>query len=318
MVPIPSPTHDPGARKTAVGNEPIPTPAQGQSSRLPEKTTDPKLSLGQSRSGSDPNDQGGTGEESDQGADPSQPSDPKRPKNAAGNSGDPGLLTDPSLANDPKQSSKVLGGNGDPAPGTNPILPNDPKQPNDAKGGSGDSGEVYPSSSPSDLISDPSATTISVGDHTVVAGTSGVQVDGVKVKPEGPPAIISGVVAINQGNSIVIAHQIVPLSTPTTPATTNAGRAITPLADGVSVDGVVITAGAAAVAISGTSVSVDSSSQLYLGGVPYLLPTANPASSTTLPNGRVAVPLAHGVSIYGITLTAGAPGSLCLRYGSLP
>ena len=264
MVPIPSPIHDPGARKTAVGNEPMPTPTQGQSSLLPENTTDPKLGLGQSGSGSDPNDQGGTGEESDQGADPSQPSDPKRPKNATGNSGDPGLVTDPSLPNDPKQSSKVLGGNGDPAPGTNPILPNDPKQPNDAKGGSGDSGEVKSSSSPSDPISDPSATTMAVGDHTVVAGTSGVQVDGVKVKPE-VPATISGVVAINQGNSIVIAHQIVPPATPAAPATTIAGHAITPLADGVSVDGAVITAGAAAVAIAGTSVSVDSSSQLYLG-----------------------------------------------------
>ena len=281
MVPIPSPTHDPGARKTAVGNEQIPTPTQGQSSLLPEKTTDPKLGLGQSGSGSDSNDQGGTGEESDQGADPSQRSNPKRPKNAAGNSGDPGLVTDPSLPNDPKQSSKVLGGNGDPAPGTNPILPNDPKQPNDAKGGSGDSGEVNSSSSPSDPILDSSATTISVGDHNVVAGTSGVQVDGVQVKIVGPPATISGVVAINQGNSIVIAHQIVPLSTPAAPATTIASHAITPLADGVSVDGAVITAGAAAVAIAGTSVSVDSSSHLYLGGAPYLLPTANPASPTT-------------------------------------
>lgn len=82
---------------------------------------------------------------------------------------------------------------------------------------------------------------------------------------------------------------------------------ISPLADGVSVDGTVIALGAAAVAISGTSVSIDASNHVYLGGISYLLPTANPAPSTTLPNGAVAIPLINGVSIYGTTLTAGAP-----------
>ncbi len=148
VVPIPSPTPDPGARKTAAGNKPVPTPAQGQNAPSPQKTLDPKLGLGQSGSGSDPSDQG---EQPGQGSNPSQPSDPKQPNNAAGNSGDIGPVTDPSL-------------------------PNDPKQPNDVIGGSADSGEVDPPSSPSDPTTDSSATTISVGDHAVVAGTFGVKV----------------------------------------------------------------------------------------------------------------------------------------------
>lgn len=307
VVAMPSPTLDPAARKTAAGNNLVPPPAQGQISPLPQQTMDPKLGFGQSGSGSDHSDQGGTGEQSSQGADPSQPSDPKQPDSAAGNNGEAGSGTDLSLPNDQKQPSNALGGNGDPAPGTNPSLPNDPKQPNNAMGGSGDSGEVDPSSSPSDPTTDPPQTTISVGDHAVVVGTSGVQVDGVKVKPEGPPATVSGAVAINQGNSIVIANQIVSMSTPTAPATTIFGHAISPLADGVSVDGTVIAPGAAAVAISGTSVSIDASNHIYLGGISYLLPTANPAPSTTLTNGAVAIPLTNGVSIFGTTLTAGAP-----------
>lgn len=307
VVPMPSPTHDPGARNTAAGNNPAPTPAQSQNSPLPQKTMDPPLGLGQSGSGSDPSDQGSTGEQSGQVVDPSQPSDTKQPNNAAGDGGDSGSGTHPVLPNDPNEPSNTLGGDSDAAPGTNPSLPNDPKPPSNAMGGSGDSGRVDSSSSSTDSNTDPPETTISVSGHAVVAGTSGVQVDGVKVKPEGPPATVSGVVTINQGNSIVIAHQIVPISTPTAPTTTISGFAITPLADGVSIDGTVVTPGAAAVAIRGTSVSLDSSSHIYLGGIPYLLPTANPAPSTTLPNGAVAVPLTNGVSVYGTTLTAGAP-----------
>ena len=279
VVPMPGPTLDPGAAKTAAGKNTAPSPAQGQSPPSPEKTVDRKLGSGQSGSDSGHGDQG---EQSGQGAESSQPSDPKQPNNAAGSSEDPGAGKDPSLLNDPKQPSNVLGDNGDPAPGTDPSLPNDPKQPTHE-------------------------TTMIVGDHAVVAGTSGIQVDGVEIKPQGPPATISGVVAINQGNSVVIAHQIILLTTRTASATRISGHAITPLTDGVIVDGTVVTPGATAVAVSGTSVSVDSSSHVYLAGTPYLLPTANAAPSTTLPNGAVAVPLTNGVSIYGTTLTAGAP-----------
>lgn len=278
---MPSPTLDPGARQTAAGKNPAPSPAQGQNPPSPKQTIDPKLGSGQ-------------------GADPSQPSDPKQPNNAAGSSENPGPGKDPSLQNDPKQPSNVLGDNGDPAAGTDPSLLNYPKQP------TGDNGEVDPASSPSTPTIAPETTMI-VGDHAVVAGTSGIEVDGVEIKPQGPPATISGVVAINQGSSVVIAHQIIPLTTPTASATKISGHAITPLADGVIVDGTVVTPGAIAVAVSSTSVSVDSSNHVYLAGTPYLLPTANAAPSTTLPNGAVAVPLINAVSIYGTTFTAGAP-----------
>ena len=289
VVPMPSPTLDPGARQTAAGKNPAPSPAQGQNSPSPEKTIDPKLASGQ-------------------GADPSQPSDPKQPNNAAGSSEDSGSGKGPSWQNDPKQPSNVLGNNGDPAPGTDPSLPNYPKQP------TGDSGKVDPPSSPST----PTPTTMIVGDHTVVAGTSGVQVDGVEIRPQGPPATVSGVVAINQGSSVVIAQQIIPLTNPTASATTIYGHAITPLANGVLVDGTVVTPGAIAVAVSGTSVSVDSSSHVYLAGTPYLLPTANAAPSTTLPNGDVAIPLPNGVSNLRYNTDRWISCSLCLGYGDLP
>ena len=278
---MPSPTLGPGARQTAASKDFAPSPAQGQNSPLPEKTINPKLASGQ-------------------GADPSLPSDPKQPNNAAGSSEDPGPGKEPSLQNDPKQSSNALGDNGDPAPGTDPSLPSDPKQP------TGDSGEVYPASSPSTPTTAPETTMI-VGHHAVVAGTSGIQVDGVGLKPQGHLATISGIVAINQGSSVVIAHQIIPLTTPTASAIKIHGHAITPLAGGVIVDGTMLTPGAIAITVSGTSVSVDSSSHVYLAGTPYLLPTANAAPPTTLPNGGVAIPLTNGVSIYGTTLTVGAP-----------
>ena len=127
---------------------------------------------------------------------------------------------------------------------------------------------------------------------------SGVHVDGVKVQSESPPATTSGAVAINQGSSnVVIAHQIVRMFSATAPASTVAGHAKISLPHGVSIDGTFLTPGAAAVAISNTPVSVDSSNHIHLAGVPCLLPTASPAPSTTLFNGAVAVPLGDGVSI---------------------
>lgn len=151
-------------------------------------------------------------------------------------------------------------------------------------------------------------TTISLASHAVVVGPSGVHVDGVEVNPSQTPTSISGVVAVNQGNSIVVASQIFQLPALPEPApTTIAGQTIVPVANGVSIQGTTVTGTMPAI-FSGTTVSVDKS-HLYIGSKWYRLPTANPAAVMTLVNGAVALPMSNAVSIHGTTLTAGAPAA---------
>ena len=151
-------------------------------------------------------------------------------------------------------------------------------------------------------------TTISLGSHAVVAGPSAVHVDSVQVNPDQAPASISGGAALNQGSRIVVTSQIFHLPAPAEQApTTIAGQTVVPVANGVSLQGSVIT-GTSPVVIAGTTVSVDKS-HLYIGSKSYPLPTANPAPVTTLVNGAVAIPLSNAVLIYGTTLTAGAPAA---------
>lgn len=150
--------------------------------------------------------------------------------------------------------------------------------------------------------------TISLGSHAVVAGPSAVHVDGVQVNPNQAPASISGGAALNQENSIVVASQIFHLPASTEHLSTAiAGQTVIPVANGLSIQGVFVT-GTSPIVISGTTVSVDKS-YLYIGSKSYPLPTTNLAPVTTLVNGAVAIPLSNAVSIYGTTITAGAPAA---------
>lgn len=150
--------------------------------------------------------------------------------------------------------------------------------------------------------------TISLGSHAVVAGPSAVHVDGVQVNPNQAPASISGGAALNQENSIVVASQIFHLPASTEHlSTTIAGQTVVPVANGLSIQGVFVT-GTSPIVISGTTVFVDKS-YLYIGSKSYPLSTANLAPVTTLVNEAVAIPLSNAVSIYGTTITAGAPAA---------
>ena len=142
----------------------------------------------------------------------------------------------------------------------------------------------------------------------MVAGPSGVYVDSVEVNPSQPPVIISGGAAINQGNSIVVANQILHLPTLTQQSPTiMAGQTVVPIAKGVSIQGKSVT-GTSPVVISGTTISV-AGSHLYIGSKSYPLPTANPTPVATLVNGATAHLISNAVSIYKTTITAGAPAA---------
>ena len=96
-----------------------------------------------------------------------------------------------------------------------------------------------------------------------------------------------------------------PLPAATAQVTTISGYAMQTGTDGVSIEGTIVTIGAAPFRVSGISVSVDSSSQVYLDGTPHQLPT--PVPPVTLANSAVVLPVQNGVSIYGTKLAPGAP-----------
>lgn len=89
--------------------------------------------------------------------------------------------------------------------------------------------------------------------------------------------------------------------------TTMDGLVVKPLSKGVLVQSNTVLAGSAPMTVSGTAISLDASSNIYLGGRPYKISTPSPSTPMTLANGAVAVPVASGVSVDGVTLTPGGP-----------
>ena len=319
-------TQDPGAKKTAAGGDPITTHPPLQHTPLPTETNtkpEPKpkdpnetnqVLIGISQvpqlkpadEDSDtkhqtPSQQGGgsvdsSKTQSKENGDPKISGDLNGKSNVqSGNSGNSGLPADPSqdATNDP--TSPIS--NQEASPGQVAAVPGSLHSPQNQISDSEDSSRPAPTE-----------TTISLGSHAVVAGPSGVQVDGVKVSPNQAPASISGIAAINQGNSIVVASQILHLPTLTQQSPTMiAGQTVIPMTNGVLIQGTPVIE-TSPVAISGTTVSVDKS-HLYIGSKSYPLPSANPAPVATLANGATALPMSNAVSIYGTTLTAGAPAA---------
>ena len=329
VTPQVSATQDPGAKKTAAGGDPTTLPPPLQHAPSPTETNtkpelrpqDPKetnqVSIGTSQTPQikpvdddpgtkhqDSSQQGGgsvdsSNSQSSSGGDPRISGDPSGQSNVHSGDGE-----NSELPADPNQEAA-----NDPTPST----PSQGASPARIATGSGSQHSSQNQMSDSEYSgpttkSISTETTISLGSHVVVADQSGVRVDSVEVDPSQTPASISGGAAINQGNSIVVASQIFHLPTLTQLGTTViAGQTVVPIANGALVQGTSVTS-PSPVVISGTTVSVDKS-HLYIGSKSYPLPTANPTPVTTLANGAIALPMPNAVSIYGTTLTAGAPAA---------
>jgi len=159
-------------------------------------------------------------------------------------------------------------------------------------------------------------TTANIAGHSVVAGPSGYNVDGVSVTPGGPPVTAGGqVVNVDSNNSLHVGGSVFPITSgPATGQPTSiAGQVITPVGSGTAViDGQTLTQGAPVKMISGTPVSLGPSNSIVVSGSSYQLSAAPTAAPTTI-DGQKVVPLAKGggVSIGGTTLIpGGAPATI--------
>ena len=312
IVPQPSATQDPGAKKTAAAWNPIPFPSPLRHEAQPKETNtlpEPKPQVPKETNSvplikpqvppSQPSDiDPGVRhqESSQQGSGSTGPAE--KSGDHVGSSEDPNSTGEPNQ-DVPKDSSLPTQSQ---VTSLSTITTNSAAQPTPQNetpdpGNSISSHEFFVAES-----------TITLAGHIVVADPSRVHVEGMKVSLNQGPASISGAAALYQGNSILVASQIFHLSTPVDEgATTVAVQKVVPVDNGVSIQGTFVT-GTNPVIISGTTVSVDNS-HLYFGSKSYPLPTRIPASLTTFANGAVVFPISNAVSIYGTTLTAGAPAA---------
>ena len=294
--PQPSATQDPGAKKTAAVWNPIPFPSPPKHD-VPSKETDPVPIIEPQVPRPQPTDGDPGAVHQGSAQQGSSSTDPEgQPTVQSSNRGDPDLPGNSIQDASKEHSSPAQKGGGSPARVvTSPV-------------GQQSAHNANPEGSMTTPIAKFAETTFLLASHAVVAGPSGVHVDGVEVSPNQDPTSISGVAAINEGSSIVVASQIYHIPAPTEQATTMiAGQKAVLVANGVSILGTSIT-GTSSVIISGTTVSVDKT-HIYFGSKVFPLPIVNPASVTTLANGAVALPLSHAISIYGTTLTVGAPAA---------
>ena len=310
--PTPSPTQDPGARKTTSNNEaslatvPAPAPEQTRNVPQPKTTTD----------GSDAKQEG---------TDQQVPiSDPRTQQNGSEQEGhaSPDQMSQVESALGPSSQDQPMPAQ---TQGTNPFKTGLPL------GDGPSSGTALPESTSEQLNSSPEnlshpnhptlpagktanpqqieQTTVPIAGPAIAADQSATYLKGSQVNPDVPLKTVSGEAAISQGNnSITGGDTIIHLPPPTSDfPTTITSDAISPIPNSVSIQDNVITAGASPVTISDSPISVDPSSYINLGDSSYWLPPPpNSPLMPTLANGAVATQLSHGSPLQDTTLIAGA------------
>ena len=158
------------------------------------------------------------------------------------------------------------------------------------------SSQADPDMSDNDVPHGPKATW-SVANHVFI-------IDGpiVGVNTDGVPTTLSGIAALNQIHSLLLAEQTILLTVPTTlPPISMKGFKAVPATGGVSVDQTLVIPDSSTLTLSGIPISIDRLGVLWIGTSPPSNPTAKLANEIT------AVVLPNKVSIYDTILTAGDP-----------
>ena len=318
--PQPSATQDPGAKQIKAVWDPIPFPSPVQHVPLPKSTDtvpDPKLQLPKetnfvpiikppvSHSQPTDGDPGTKGDDgSQQGSGSKDPSGQSNTQNV--NSAKIGSSEAPEVPVSPKQ-----GASQDPSAPTqtqdtvsaqfaiHSAVQNNPQ--NDAD--------------PGDL-SNPQGTTFAdktttLEGHALLIGPSGVvQVDGAKVRPDQILTGISGVAAVNGGNSLVVASQILYSVTPedTTSAdktTTLGGHALVVGPSGViQFDGVRVRPGQILTGISeGAAAAVNEGNSIVVASQVFY--PATPTAYATTVSGGQTTDSGNSISSFGGLIVGG-------------
>ncbi|KAM0794421.1 hypothetical protein BDR22DRAFT_875835 [Usnea florida] len=154
----------------------------------------------------------------------------------------------------------------------------------------------------------PALTTAVLDSHHTLATIEGYDNDGADVRP-GSSASAPGVrgqqIAVDSSNDPQISSQTAHIKPLVSLATAVANHVITPLSNGVAIEGVTLNDGGPATIVASTTFSLDALGNMFVNGHSYRIHNQNPVTTTI--NGEVVVPLPMGISIHSATLTPNAP-----------
>ena len=153
-----------------------------------------------------------------------------------------------------------------------------------------------------------SLATTAIANHVITPLLKGVAIQGITLNDGGPGAIVASTTFSldTSGNMFVNGHSYRIHNESPVPTTIN-GEAVMPLPTGISIHSTTLTPNAPALVISGTSYSLDSSSNLHFGGSSYAPPVKIGDVEPTQVNaiaGQPVIELPAGVSIAGTMPTA--------------
>ena len=155
--------------------------------------------------------------------------------------------------------------------------------------------------------SSPAIMTTVMGVHHVLTSVKGYDIDGVDVKPGASATKVNGQqIAVDSSNTLQVESQTVHID----PAASSviaaiAKYVITPLSNGVAIQGNTLQNGGSAAIISSKTFSLDASSNIFVDGHSYHIPKA--ASAPTTITGEAIMPLPTGTSVHSKSLTPDAP-----------
>ena len=299
---VPSPTIDPGARKTVAGIESSSVPpfaTVAQKTPSPGTYSDPKEYI------SDPKQDSGMEKGSDTGKDPEQQANP----HAAGAP----VQSDPATTNDQVSNQKP-----------SPVAHDEPdKSENQSENRHPTEGESGQEAAGASQLTSPEATTptdasnpaqrmlTTIAGHIITAAPTAVAIAGSTLKPGDPDVTIGGTpLALNKAGYLLLGSKTIPLGSglAETITTTIAGKAITADPTAIAMKGTTLRAGDPGATIDGTAVALNKAGRVLIGSETISLQTQSATPLITTIAGQVITAAASGVTIAGTTLRPGDAG----------
>ena len=299
---VPSPTIDPGARKTVAGIKSSSVPSfatVAQETPSPGTHSDPKENT------SDPKQDSGVEKGSDTGKDPEQQANP----HAAGAP----VQSDPATNDDHASTQKP-----------SPVAHDEPDQSeNQSDNRHPTEGESGQEAAGASQLTSPEATTptdvskaaklmlTTVAGRIITAAPTAVAIAGSTLKPGDPDVTIGGTpLALNKAGYLLLGSKTISLASglAETITTTVAGKAITADPSVIAMKGTTLRAGDPGATVDGTAVALDKAGWLLIGSETISFQTQSATSLITTIAGQAITAAASGITIADMTLRPGDAG----------
>ena len=299
---VPSPTIDPGARKTVAGIESSPVPPSAtaaQNMPSPGMPSDPK------ESNSDRKQDSGVKKVSDTGKDPGQQETP--------NSAIAPVQQEPATTNnqvsDQKQSQVAHDEPNQIGNQNDNVHQTGGRSAQEAAGAS--QRTSLESTTPTNVLDPVQTMLTTIAGHIITAAPTAVAIAGSTLNPGDPGVTIGGTpLALNKAGYLLLGSKTIPLASglAQTITTTIGGKAITADPTAIAMKGTTLRAGDPGATVDGTAVALDKAGRLLIGSKTISFKTHSATSLITTIAGQAITAAASGITIAGTTLRPGDAG----------